>query len=271
MNKNLPFAVATLAILIALAGIGYGAKSARSRQEAEKQLLALQAQAAHRATPVAAANKASTNSTDAAAADTLAGLASETNSVEALQAEIVALRAELANRRDRPPRESWEDRMARMKAEDPEGYAEMIKRRQEQQQTMRYNLAERTASFMDLDTSFMTDEELANHNLLVEKMAAIWEMTEKFQDPEQRPDREAMGQMFNTMREVRPLLEQERNTMFRQLAIDVGYAGDDTQAFAEHIQGILDATSMRMPGGGFPGGRGGRDRGAPEGGGDRAP
>lgn len=149
--------------------------------------------------------------------------------------------------------------MARMKAEDPEGYAEMIKRREEFQEKIKYNMAERTATFMDLDTANMTEEEREIHELLVEKMATIWALTDQFNDPEQPPDRDAMRELFAATREVRPLMEQERTIMFKQLGTDLGYEGTDAQDFATHVEDIISATSLQtiMPRGGGRGGGGG--------------
>ena len=129
---------------------------------------------------------------------------------------------------------------------------------QERQQEISYNLAERTATFMDLDTSRMTEEELANHELLVERMARVWELTNQFEDPEAAPNREVMRELYSEIREVRPLMDQARTVMFKQLGIDVGYKGEDAQDFATHVEDIIDSTTLRMPGGG---GRGGGGRG----------
>jgi selenocysteine-specific translation elongation factor len=189
-----------------------------------------------------------------------------TNEVTALKSELAKAVAMLETAKtsatNRPPRqrESGEDRMAKMKAEKPEEYAAMLQKRQERQEEMKYNLAERTATFMDLDTSNMTAEELANHDLLVEKMSKVWELTASLEDPEATPDRESMREMFETINDARPLMEQERTVMFKQLATDIGYTGDDSAAFAEHLEEIISTTTIQMPNRGGRGGRGGGGR-----------
>ncbi|MDF7807337.1 hypothetical protein P4E94_07805 [Pontiellaceae bacterium B12219] len=189
-----------------------------------------------------------------------------TNEVTVLKSELAKAMAMLESAQtsstNRPSRqrESWEDRIAKMKAEQPEEYAEMIQKRQERQEQMKYNLAERTATFLDLDTSTMTPEELANHDLLVEKMSKVWELTANFEDPEAAPDRETMREMYETISEARPLLQQERTVMFKQLASEIGYTGDDSVAFAEHVEEIINATSIQIPRGGGRGGGGGGGR-----------
>ena len=178
------------------------------------------------------------------------GNTNKTAMLRAKVAEQEGMLAELEMSTNRPPRESFEDRMARMKEEDPEGYAEMIKRREERQSQMRYTLAERTATLLDLDTSRMSAEERANHDLLVEKMARIWELTDVFNDPEAAPDRDAMAELFGMMRDVRPLLQTERALMLKQLGHDLGYEGEDAENFAIHVQNIIDATNLQFPRGG---------------------
>ena len=83
-------------------------------------------------------------------------------------------------------------------------------------------------------------------------------LMEQMGNPEE-VNREAMGEMFRQSRDAYPLMEQERTTMFRLLGEDLGYTGQDSKDFADHIDSILSATSFRMPS--FGGGRGGRGGG----------
>jgi len=255
MNRNVTNIVVVVSVVVAVGGITSAMKQSSRNKTANAEISALQEQIARMG--------GNSSGTDAPGSRYIDG---DTNEVQALQALLAEKEVELAAlttnipTTNAPPRqrESWEDRMARMKEEDPEGYAEMIQRREERQQEMRYNLAERTATFMDLDTANMTKKELANHELLVEKMARIWELSDKFQDPEAAPDREAMRELFGEVRDVRPLMDQEREIMFKQLGTDLGYGKKDAKAFATHVEEIIDATTIQMPRGGGRGGRGGR-------------
>ena len=256
MNKNTPYIVVAVSVLLAAVSIGSAMKQSSQKKAAEAEITALREQIA----------RMGGNLPDTKAPAESRPIDGSTNEIQALQALLAEKEVELAtlttnttttNAPPRRQRESWEDRMAKMKEEDPEGYAEMIQRREERQQEMRYNLAERTATFMDLDTANMTEKELANHELLVEKMAKIWELSDRFQDPEAAPDREAMRELFSEARDVRPLMDQEREIMFKQLGTDLGYENKDAKAFATHVEEIIDATTMRMPQGGGRGGRGG--------------
>lgn len=248
MKRNIPIFITILSIIIAAASMSFAIKANQQRRLAENEADALRKSAAEMPTQTSRSRTASTE--PARISDEFAGT---TNQLTVLQESTPE------PQQKRPDRESFEERMAKMKEEDPEAYAEMIQQRGERQQTIRYNLAERTATFMDLDTASMTEEERVNHELLVEKMANVWALTEQFQDPEAAPNRESMKELFSEMREVRPLLDQERTVMFKQLGSDLGYEGEETENFATHVQDIINATTLQIPRGGSPGGgRGGR-------------
>lgn len=248
MKKTMPVWMGALCAAVALCCIAFGIAANSRRNAAERETARLRARLAAVRNPDPVPLPINEE-------------ASGTNDTAALAAQLAERDAELERLRKRleevrpGSRESWSDRMARMKAEDPEGYAEMIQRRSERQQAVRYTLAERTATLVDADTSFMTDEEQANHELLLEKMSSIWKLTEQFQDPEQPPDRESMRELFGQINEARPLMDMERNAMFRQLANDSGFEGEQAQAFADYAKEIIQATTIQMPRRGAGGGR----------------
>jgi hypothetical protein len=250
MKRNIPILITALSIIVATISTSSAFKAHKQKKIAEAEAAALRQKMT--AIPERTPRQ---RSPEQAAADQ--ATQATTNALVTLQPTPAnpGPESEIEPRQERPERESREDRMARMKDEDPEGYEAMIQERKERQESMRYNLAERTATFMDLDTSNMTEEERANHELLVEKMGNVWALTEQFQDPEQPPDRETMGELFNAMREVRPLMAQERTVMFKQLGTDLGYEGEAALDFANHVEEIISATNLQMPGGGRGGGR----------------
>ncbi len=249
MKLNAPVMITAISVVLAATSLSFGVSASKQRKVAEAETAALRKKIEQM--PTRAPRRQSTPTQQAKVAQENQA---NTNELVALQDSTAAPAPE--QQTERPQRESREDRMARMKAEDPEGYAEMIKRREDFQEKMKYNMAERTATFMDLDTSNMTKDERASHELLVEKMAAIWALTDRFNDPEQPPDRDAMRELFAATREVRPLMEAERTIMFKQLGTDLGYEGTDAQDFATHVEDIISATSLQMPRGGGRGGRG---------------
>ncbi len=244
MKKQTPVLITALSLIVAIGGISFGVSASLRKKAAEEEANRLRMQIARM--------QAFVPDPDKAIPPTPYQKTSPSTNAPT-QPELAT-----AKKNQRPQRESWEDRMARMKEEDPEGYAEMVKNRTDRQNAIRYDLAERTASFMELDTAFMTDAERENHELLVEKMGDVWALTEQFQDPEQPPNRETMRELFGVINEARPLMDVERNTMFRQLANDLGYAGEEAQAFSGYVEEIISATTLQPPRRGSGGGRGGQ-------------
>ena len=244
MKKQIPNLITALSLVVAIGAISFGVVVTRQKNSVKEEANRLRMQLAQKQAPIPVV--------DTTPIATHPEPSIDTNSPAELEAEMAALRAELAaaKKNQQPQRESWEDRMARMKEEDPEGYAEMIKNRTERRDAIRYDLAERTANFMELDTAFMTDAEHQNHDLLIEKMGDVWSLTEQFNDAEQQPNRDAMRELFGAINEARPLMDAERSTMFRQLANDLGYDGTEAQEFSSYVEGIISATTIQMPRGG---------------------
>ena len=252
MKKKVPFIITLLSLAIAAGGISFGVRASNqaARLQAEAQVLRDQLNSR---SALPDPEPADENTTGVALKE-FPG--SETNDVSALQeklaardAELEKLRAEWAEKKNRPRRESFQDRMNRMKEEDPERYEEMVKSRTEHKEQLRYSQANRLATLMDVDTSSMTPDELANHNLLVEKLTGLWELTDSY-DPSLPPDRETMHQIFSTVREAGDMMEMERNVMLRQLGKDVGLSGSEAEDFAAYTESIISATTLRPPRGG---------------------
>ena len=258
MNKRPSTILMSALILVTVVSMVSGLSAARKLRSTESELDRLERE-------IAAGQKKSSGPLASIKKPVrLSATEADAGRVAELEAELVTLRGQLAEARqeqrppNREPRESWSDRMARMKEEEPERYAEMIKQREERRQQMRYDIAERTASFMGLNTEFMSESELENHKQLVDKMSAIWALSEKFQDPEYNPDRETMRQLFELTREARPLMDAERTVMFKQLGNELGMSSAEAEDLSAYIEQIIDTTTVRMPRGG--------DRGGPPGG-----
>lgn len=259
MDKKIPLIIAAVSLVAAAGGISFGIKANNEKNAALEKAQALMAQNGTKrqkaapeeleSTPLVALKQVSDLSTN--------DVAKLQEQLAARDAELERLRAELERRRDdRNPRQSFQERMAQMKEEDPERYAEMIQRRTERAEQMRYDQATRLATFMDMDTRGMSEEELANHNALIEKLTALWDVSGEF-DPENPPNWEAMREAVGDFREFGAMMDQERSVMLRQLGTDVGLAGTDADEFSAYVQSIIDTTSMRPPRGMRGGPRGG--------------
>lgn len=261
MKNKIPVIITALSIVAATVGITVGVKATHEKNAARKDVQALLAKLSEKEAAVTAGTEETAEPSPVVALKDLSAIG--TNDVTELQEQLAARDAELerlrAERERRGARQSFRERMARLKEEDPERYAEMVQRGTERHQQMRYNQASRLASFMDMDTSGMTKDELANHNLLLEKLSALWDATGEF-DPENPPDRETMREIFGSMREIGELMDEERSFMFKQLGSEVGLNTSESEEFAAYVESIIDTTSFsggpRMRGGPPPGGGG---------------
>ena len=262
MHKRVLVLITMASLIAAAGGISFGIKATSAQKAAQNEAQALRNQLDDQKTSPSPTNTAPLVAIKELASMGTNDVASLQEQIAARDAELARLRAELENRSNTgQPRQSFQERMAQLKEEDPERYAEMIQRRTERQQQMRYDQANRLATVVNMDTSGMTEEELANHNALVEKLSAIWEQTGTF-DPENPPDRETMRDLFGSMREIGEMMDQERSVIFRQLGNEVGLSGQEATDFAAYVQSIIDATTMRSPMRGDRGQRGaGRDGG----------
>ena len=198
--------------------------------------------------------------------------------LDAREASIAKLSTDSARPQDVPPppagdeppreqrsRESFRERMERMKTEEPERYAEMQKRHEEFRARMRAANEERDNYLASIDTSNMSDEQKANHERLLAALKMRDALGERMRPDSENPlTDEERQEFFGSMREIGPLMEQER----RYLLEETGRAyGEDGPAFAEYIQDLMEYTTPWRGTGRRGGGRGPR----PEGGGHGGP
>ena len=155
-------------------------------------------------------------------------------------------------------RPSFADRMEQFKKEQPEQYAEMVKRRDEFRQRMEQDQKDRVAFLSAMDTQGMSAEQKATHTKLLQTLAAmdtLWaQRTQSSAEPGSEADtalRQAMGQ---TMADLGMLAGQERDILLQQAASAAGYKGEDATKFVQYIQKTIQSTSMFGGPGGMRGG-----------------
>lgn len=158
-----------------------------------------------------------------------------------------------------------------LQANDPEAYQEMMQRREEARQAARYELAKRAAHFLFREDDMATDEEVEEHQRMMALLQQSIELTERMDvhlpDDERR---ELTRAIRSNMRDLAPLLENERDRELYRIGKDIGYSDDDAAAFALYIRDVIDLTSVRsifrntMRGFGGEGGRDGMGGPGPE-------
>lgn len=159
-----------------------------------------------------------------------------------------------------PSREEMRANFEKWKAENPEEFARMEKRRQEFMQRR----AERAQSKIDflssVDTSGMSRKAKETHESLQALIAQREELEAQVFAEETTDDQrdEIFRQMRETDRAIREANAQERENLLQQTAEALGFSGAAATEIVDTISEIYEATSEgggRGPGG--PGGPGG--------------
>ena len=142
------------------------------------------------------------------------------------------------------------NRMERLQEEDMDEYLRIMKERKDRIDAMQYNSATRASIYMNMDTSFMNIEEKENHDLLLDNMARIFELTQEFENIPEISNREIWQKIGPLIRETRPMMEMERNVIFRKTFSDkFGLDQNESKEFTDYIDHLIDATTispMRM-------------------------
>ena len=179
---------------------------------------------------------------------------------EQLKAEIIQLRKELQIAKEQliayqqdaepatiqsPETESYANRMARLQKEDPEEYQRIIDDRRTWQQNTQYSLAQRTLMFMEMDTSYMNDTELDNHNAFVDALASMFETSRSFNNPESQPNRRQMREVWQQVREAQPIVDQQRKTIFTStFRQELNMSDTEAEDFYNNLKNIMDVTTI---------------------------
>ena len=162
------------------------------------------------------------------------------------------------------PRRRGSEWLEELKTSDPERYEAIQKWRQDIQANMQNAWAQKTNYFTNRDTSKMTEAEFEEYSLMVKLMNETWTLGQKMQAGVQPEERyQVMFTIHSNMVALGPLLENERDREFRDLAIGMGQTENQAMEFVGYANQILSNTSVRsiFPGGvhghGFGGGPGG--------------
>ena len=187
----------------------------------------------------------------------IAGLETELKNLRVVKSQ--AENAEAEKPKEERKREGWKERMERMKKEEPEKYAEMQQRREEFKAKMEERKENKRDFLSAVDTTDMSDEQQVNHERLVALTERVNEIMEQMMSGEVENRRELRSEMHESFHELRELNDLERVYLLEQTASAVGYEGDEAALFTEHVESIIENTTMQMPG--PPGG--GHGRGGP--------
>ena len=151
------------------------------------------------------------------------------------------------------PSVNWQERMEAWRQENPERYAEMIRRRDEMRQQVSTAFAQKSEHLLDQAGAEMSSAERSEYNTLVKLLDETWQISEQLQsDLPAENRREASRTLRDNLRAIEPLLVNERNRELYRLGRSLGYSNTDAQLFVHQLNAIYETTSMRNL---FPSGR----------------
>ena len=245
MNQKQNVLLITIAILIAVGAGTAAIKQNEKRKAVETELASLKALIDTVQTP---SEPTPTPTPDTTEMDQLKSeLARLQETLENTQEKLIIYQQQTPEPTltQNPERESFADRMARLKEENPEEYQRMIDERRERQQNTQYSLAQRTAIFMDMDTSYMSEAELENHNAFVDALASIFEYSQEFNNSDVQPNRRQMREVWQQVREAQPIVDQQRKTIFMStFRQDLNMSDTEAAALYRNLEHIMDVTTL---------------------------
>lgn len=157
----------------------------------------------------------------------------------------------------RPERRNW---LEELRTTDPERYEEIQERRAAFRQRVQDSFARQTAHFLYRDREQMTTEEQQVYDYMLGLLGETWQLADRMQDTGLAADerREIGRRLFQNARELRPLLEEQRDREFYEMAVQLGYDSEGAAQFVDYINEMIDVTSLSGPW--TRGGGGGRRR-----------
>ena len=166
-------------------------------------------------------------------------------------------------------REEWrarrQEEMERLQREDPAEYARIRQEREAFRTRAVQHVDGQMDFFNSLNTEGLPQEYVNNHAALVEKLSEFQQLMNRINtDPAStQDDGVSRRELWESMREIGPMLDMERQVVLSDLANQLGYNQQEARDFIEYLDYIDEMTSprgiMRNFGGGGP--RGGGPRG----------
>lgn len=180
----------------------------------------------------------------------IAGLEQQLNALQGVSVQEAAVAEPVPAAQEQPnrPGGSFQERMERMKQENPQAYAEMQKRREEFRTRMKESAEKRAEFFASFNQSNMTPEHKANYDRLTELQAEFKAVSEARENG-QEVDREALRTKVD---EVRDVYAKERQYLLEDLGRTLGSDSGDFAAAVSSIIGNTDPHEILHAAGGRP-------------------
>lgn len=139
-------------------------------------------------------------------------------------------------------RRNW---MEELRKNDPAGYEELQKRREQARKDVQDSLARKAAYLLYRDTSDMSEEEQARHTLMLNLLSETWSLSRQIAELPREQRREVSRTLRENIRQLEPMLDEERDRAFYTVGRDLGYGEEESLQFAEHMDALVEITTLR--------------------------
>lgn len=165
-------------------------------------------------------------------------------------AELKSHTNRISRTRGFPSAAERQARMEKLMETDPEEYEKQMARREEMRTRIQTAFAERAATLLNRTPSGLSEEEETEREVMLHTLDEIWNLSDQLTSQETEPAdrREIMREVFEKSREIRPLLENERERQLYDLGTASGYSEEEAEVFVDYINETLKATSLPMSG-----------------------
>jgi len=167
-----------------------------------------------------------------------------------------------------PPRNPESERARRrssdwienLRTNDPQRYAEFQQRRQSMQENIQNAWTQASDYFMNRDTSRMNPADQEEYKMMIALLGQASSLSQQLQSGLPADVRQQVAtDLRSNVVAVMPLLENERNREYYDVAVAMGHNEQDAATMVDYINQIASNTSLRtiIPGariGGMPGG-----------------
>lgn len=141
-------------------------------------------------------------------------------------------------------RAAYEERMERLRTENPEEYQRIQERRAMFRERTAQRAQDRIEFLEAIDTRNMTREQRENHDKLLETADHLSSLVTQMGNPGVERTPELGREIRESVRQAESLYREERRYLLEEAARSVGYKGKDATAFAEHIEGVILNTTL---------------------------
>ena len=154
------------------------------------------------------------------------------------------------NLRERMETSKWAERarqrMELLRERRPEEYERAVEKREAAHEELAVGLEDRMNLFTSVDRQSLTPEYNKNHNALLIRMRELGERLETSNvDPASEDAWQTGRAMFKEFGDIGRMMNKERDILFNDFAVDLGFSDEDATLFVDYMVYVNDMTSPR--------------------------